>query len=107
MNLDLPSRITREVILPVRGTPVTVRALYAGEAIRLEQSLRASDSVAKTTAMLVAAYLSTPDGYDVYTPEQALDVLERTAPRDVRALIEAGQKLNSLEDEAIEAAAKN
>lgn len=107
-DIALSGRITRPVALPVRKITAYVRALYAGEQIRFEETLKAvKDDPATFVALHLSAYLCQEDGSPLVDVEQARALIDTAAPADIRALVEAGVNLNSVKDDAVESAAKN
>lgn len=107
-DLLKPNRIVREVRLKDRGGSVYVRALTAGEALAYHERIKAAGEDSRTlTAHQIAAYLGTADGSSMVTLDQAVVLVDALSQRDAAAILRAGTELNRLDDDAIEAAAKN
>ena len=103
-----PVRRTQVVDLPVKGGQVAVRGLFAMESVRLSDALKeASGESQRLLAVQLAAFVSDTEGRPLFTVEQAMNALGNMEPADLKAIIEAGTKLNRLTDETIEEAGKN
>jgi plasmid replication initiation protein len=106
--LTPPSRRVSIVDLPVRGGQAAVRGLFAMEAVRLSDALReAAGDPQKLLATQLAAFLCDADGHALLSLDQAMNAVGNMEPSDLRALIEAGNRINRLTDETIEEVAKN
>jgi len=105
--LAVPPRRVVAVVLPIRGGEVGVRALTAGEAIAASEALKARADDAAGLAIQLAWYLSDAAGAQLLTVEGARAFIQASDQQDVRALLEAGLKLNRADDEGLEDARKN
>lgn len=106
--LSPPTRRVSIVDLPVRGGQAAVRGLFAMEAVRLSDALReAAGEPQKLMAIQIAAFLCDAEGHALLSLDQAMNAVGNMEPADLRAVIEAGTKLNRLTDDTVEDAAKN
>jgi len=106
--LTPPSRRVEVVTLPVRGGQAAVRGLLSIEAVRLSDAIReAAGDAQRLLAIQVAAFLCDAQGQALLSFDQAMVAVGNMEPGDLRALIEAGTRMNRMTDETIEEVAKN
>lgn len=99
-------RVVRPVQLSART--VYIRQLTAIELMAMQEVLAAAgDDKAKLLAIQVSTFLSLEDGSVALTVEQGSEFVSRYSAIDVKRIVKAGAALNSLDDEAVENAAKN
>lgn len=103
-----PVRRIQVVDLPIKGGQAAVRGLFAMEAVRLSDALKeAGTEGQRLLAVQLAAFLSDADGHPLLTLDQAMNAVGNIEPADLKAIIEAGTRLNRLTDDTIEEASKN
>jgi hypothetical protein len=106
---DLLTGVVR-VVNPVKlsSRVVHIRQLTAIELMAMQDQLvAAGDDKAKLIAVQVSAYLSNEDGSKALTDDQSAQFVNLYSGLDVKRIIKAGSSLNSIDDEAVEQAAKN
>lgn len=101
----------QEVPIPEWGGTVFVRTLSALEAIRLSGLLQdiSGDPIRiaqERVVMALSAYLCDADGNALATVEQARAIAGKRATA-VNAIVEAGHRINSVDANTAEGAAKN
>ncbi len=101
-----PVRRTVQVRLPVRGDVAIVRGLLVVEGVKLADDLRAASGL-DLIAIQLAAYLCDEAGNSILSIAQAKAAVNNIEAQDARAILEAGVKLNSVDDTGVEEAAKN
>jgi hypothetical protein len=100
----------RRVVKPVQLTSrsVHVRQLTAIEMMSMQDQLvAAGEDKAKLITIQVATYLSNEDGTRALTDDQAGQFVNLYSGLDVKRIIKTASALNSIDDEAVEQAAKN
>lgn len=104
MKIQVPPRRVQSVV--VSDITYYVRALYVPEVFTLEASMEKAEPV-EGLAIQLSGYLCDSAGADLLNVEEAKEVVAALEPRDLKALIKAGQTLNSFSEEAVEEARKN
>jgi hypothetical protein len=99
-------RVVKPVQLSSRG--VHVRQLTAVELMSMQDALvAAGEDKVKLLSVQVATYLCSLEGERVLTDEDAGKFVNLYSGIDVKRIIKAGSELNSIDDQAVEEAAKN
>lgn len=104
------SNFVRRVVrvkTPSHGAELYVRAITGAEFMDLGSRMNKVEGATASTAIQLEAYVCNADGSAYITAGGGLAFMEQIEAADMRRLMKEGDKLNALNDEAVEEEIKN
>lgn len=109
-NLLIANLKRRVELVPLKSRPeltVYVRAITGVEFMELGPRVTKAEGSVETTAVQLEAFVSDESGNPLLAPGQGAEFMGSIESADMRRLLKAGDKMNALNDEAVEDEIKN